>query len=93
MEPSPSLVVDVHTHVVPAHIPDGGTRKAWPGIKHAENGEASVMIDGRVFRRIDSRCWDVARRLDDMRADGVDFDYLRRHVAGGGAERRQQLHA
>lgn len=71
-----SLVVDVHTHAVPAHIPAnarGG--KLWPSIA-LEGEDARVMIDGRVFRQIDSRCWDVERRLGDMRADGVDVHVL-----------------
>ena len=71
-----SLVVDVHTHVVPSQIPaDARGGRLWPSI--AVDGEdASVMIDGRVFRRIDSRCWDVGRRLIDMREDGVDVQVL-----------------
>ncbi len=71
-----SLVVDVHTHVVPAHIPAGPDgAKLWPSIA-LEGDDANVMIEGRVFRRIDSRCWDVARRLRDMRADNVDVQVL-----------------
>ena len=27
------------------------------------------MVDGKVFRKIDSRCWDTERRLEDMAAD------------------------
>lgn len=71
-----SLVVDVHTHVVPAEIPAGPRgAKLWPSIaRHGD--DADVMIDGRVFRKIDSRCWDVARRLGDMREDGVDVQVL-----------------
>ena len=71
-----SLVVDVHTHVVPSQIPAnprGG--KLWPSIVREGDG-ANVMIDGHVFRRIDSRCWDVPRRLADMQDDGVDIQVL-----------------
>ena len=71
-----SLVVDVHTHVIPPHIPPnirGGA--LWPSIVR-EGDAANVMIDGRIFRRIDSRCWDVPRRLADMRDDGVDVHVL-----------------
>lgn len=71
-----SLVVDVHTHVVPSHIPAGPNgAKLWPRIV-LEGDDANVMIEGRVFRRIDSRCWDVARRLRDMQDDGVDAQVL-----------------
>lgn len=72
-------VIDVHTHVVPAHIPArANASRHWPAIAVDGNeaGEASVMIDGRVFRRIDSRCWDVERRLADMRDDGSDIHVL-----------------
>lgn len=71
-----SLVVDVHTHVVPSHIPsDRAGGPLWPSIAR-EGEDASVMIDGKVFRRIDSRCWDVQRRLADMREDEVDVHVL-----------------
>ncbi len=72
-------VVDVHTHVVPAHIPArANASRHWPIITLDGNeaGDAAVVIDGRVFRRIDSRCWDVARRLADMREDGSDMHVL-----------------
>ena len=74
-----TIVVDTHTHVVPAHIPERRNASAhWPGISQDGNagGDASVMINGRVFRRIDSRCWDVERRLADMREDGSDLHVL-----------------
>ncbi len=71
-----SLVVDVHTHAVPAHIPAGPSgAKLWPSIAR-QGDDANVMIDGRVFRKIDSRCWDVARRIGDMAEDGVDVQVL-----------------
>ena len=72
-------VIDVHTHVVPAHIPPrANASRHWPSVvlDGNESADASVMIDGRVFRRIDSRCWDVERRLADMREDGSDMHVL-----------------
>ncbi len=70
-------VVDVHTHMVPASIPAFGRKAdAWPTIVMVGGDGANVMIDGRVFRKIDSRSWDIERRLSDMRDDGVDFQVL-----------------
>ena len=70
-------VVDVHTHVVPESIPPfGGQAVAWPSIIKTEDDVANVMIDGRVFRKIDSRSWDIERRLSDMNVEGVDFQVL-----------------
>ncbi|MEX0405291.1 amidohydrolase family protein [Aquibium sp. LZ166] len=72
-----SQVTDVHTHIVPPVLPNGKGRDArWPSIQHGENGDAAVMIAGEVFRRIDSSCWDAERRLEDMRADGVDIQVI-----------------
>ncbi|HEX8077578.1 MAG TPA: amidohydrolase family protein, partial [Chthoniobacterales bacterium] len=71
--------IDVHTHVVPHHISArASSSKFWPSIALDQDGsgDASVLIDGKVFRRIDSRCWDVPRRLADMREDNVDVHVL-----------------
>lgn len=73
------IVVDMHTHVVPPHIPAcRNSSTHWPSISLEGNdaGDASVLINGRVFRRIDSRCWDVSRRLEDMQIDGSDVHVL-----------------
>jgi aminocarboxymuconate-semialdehyde decarboxylase len=34
------------------------------------------MVEGKVFRVIDSRSWDAARRLDDMAADDVSVQVV-----------------
>jgi aminocarboxymuconate-semialdehyde decarboxylase len=35
-----------------------------------------VIVGGKQFRAIDSRCWDAARRLSDMDRDGVDIQII-----------------
>ncbi len=40
------------------------------------SGKASIMIDGREFRRLDARSWDVGRRVADMEAQGVAIQAL-----------------
>ena len=67
--------IDVHTHVVPKGWPDlaaacGGSD--WPWLKVETEREAIIMIRDRVFRPIDSSCWDPAVRFADMAADDVD---------------------
>lgn len=70
-------VIDVHTHIVPAHIPPGPAGEdKWPSIEVHSDDDARVMIAGRVFRKIDSRSWDVVRRNGDMARDGVDVQVL-----------------
>lgn len=61
--------IDVHTHVVPEHIPAyvGSTRDVpWPSMDHHRSCCARVMIAGKVFREIESSCWDTDRRIHEM---------------------------
>ena len=62
--------LDVHTHYVPHGWPDLGP--GLPSLRYDAADRATIMLDGREFRRISAECWDSARRLDDMDADGVD---------------------
>ncbi len=75
-------LIDVHSHIVPARFPDNpspATNSRWPCM-HAKNAsDATVMIADKPFREIDSRSWDVARRIEDMDRD-------RRHDAGAVAD-------
>jgi aminocarboxymuconate-semialdehyde decarboxylase len=61
--------IDVHTHFVPSSVPPyggAGNDAPWPSIDHHSSCCARVMIGGRVFREIDSNCWDGERRLAEM---------------------------
>lgn len=65
--------IDVHTHFVPQTIIGAPAQNPlWPSIEHGSGGDAAVMVGGKVFRKIDSRCWDSQRRLEDMAADGIN---------------------
>lgn len=67
-------LIDVHAHVVPQRFPDNPaprTERRWPCMHCTSDTEAKVMIDGKPFREIDHRSWDVSRRLEDMDQAGV----------------------
>jgi aminocarboxymuconate-semialdehyde decarboxylase len=68
--------IDTHTHFVPQRIPAEPARNPlWPSVEH--RGEAAaVIVDGKVFRVIDSRSWDTARRLEDMAVDDVNVQVV-----------------
>jgi aminocarboxymuconate-semialdehyde decarboxylase len=69
--------IDIHTHFVPAGIPQAaGRNPLWPSIGRKGADGAAVMVGGKVFRVIDSRSWDAARRIDDMSADDVDVQVI-----------------
>jgi aminocarboxymuconate-semialdehyde decarboxylase len=68
-------VTDIHTHFFPESWPDLAVRFGtpdWPLIKHTAPGKAAIMMGNRVFRQINSACWDANVRLEQMDRDGVD---------------------
>lgn len=70
-------VIDIHTHVVPARLAADPKRDArWPSVERSAGDQAAVMIAGKIFRKIDTRSWDVERRLADMVDDGTDMQVL-----------------
>jgi aminocarboxymuconate-semialdehyde decarboxylase len=71
------VVVDVHTHIVPARLAADPKRdRRWPSVERSAGDQAAVMIGGKVFRKIDARSWDVGKRLSDMVEDGTDMQVL-----------------
>jgi len=69
--------IDLHTHVVPQHIPaDPARDRLWPSVAAAPGDRADIIIDGKSFRTIDARCWDAGRRLEDMDREGVSAQAL-----------------
>lgn len=67
-------LIDVHTHVCAPSFPDDPLTLAepgWPCMACSGTDSASVMIDGQLFRKLDSRSWDAQRRIADMDRDGV----------------------
>ncbi|GAA4049973.1 amidohydrolase family protein [Nonomuraea soli] len=65
------MIIDVHTHYVPQGWPELG----WPGaprLRVDSEREAMIVVNDQDFRKVGHECWDPARRLDDMDADGVD---------------------
>jgi aminocarboxymuconate-semialdehyde decarboxylase len=75
------MVIDVHTHFVPEHLPKmvdrlGGDR--WP-VTQCVCGKANhkhLMISGKNFRTITDQCWSAQRRIEDMVAEGVDAQVI-----------------
>jgi aminocarboxymuconate-semialdehyde decarboxylase len=72
-------VIDVHNHVVPSDFPVSPSAccaERWPSTETRPDGKTSVVIGGKVFRVIDSRCWDAARRAGDMDGERIDMQVL-----------------
>ena len=61
--------IDIHTHVVPAAFPPSlRGRAGWPSMESAHDCHRNIMIDGKVYRTLTDRCWDVPKRIADMDA-------------------------
>jgi aminocarboxymuconate-semialdehyde decarboxylase len=71
-------VIDVHNHIVPANFPAPPPTclDRWPIMELRGGDQASVMIGGKEFRLVDSRCWDSKRRVDDMDRERVRIQAL-----------------
>ena len=66
--PERRLKVDLHTHILPEHLPDLTERYGTPGfiqLDHHAPGCARMILDGALFREIQDNCWDPQRRLED----------------------------
>ena len=71
--------IDVHTHVVPARLPDERPEFAglpWPSIKHTDACHAQVVISGKNYRDINDACWSVPRRTEQMPGMDVGMQVL-----------------
>ena len=68
---------DIHTHVVPRELFAFDGDRRWPAVRdYGHSKEASLVVGDRITRRLDDRCWNPARRLADMDADGVEVQVL-----------------
>lgn len=68
--------VDVHAHVVPHSFPPylkSPVPAGWPSMAEAQPCHRHVMIDGKIYRTVSDRAWDVPQRVADMAAMGLDL--------------------
>ncbi|MEO0972141.1 MAG: amidohydrolase family protein [Pseudomonadota bacterium] len=73
------LKIDCHTHILPRDWPNLAERYGYGGFVHLEHhgpGCARMMVDDRLFREIESNCWDESTRLHDCDRDGVHVQVL-----------------
>ena len=67
-------LIDVHTHAFPPSLPDleaADPWGRWPSVERLTESTARVLVGGRAYRDIDSRCWSAERRVADMDAESV----------------------
>ncbi|TAE73428.1 MAG: amidohydrolase [Bacteroidetes bacterium] len=73
------LTVDIHTHIIPAHIPNFREKFGYGGfitLDHHKPCRARMMQDGRFFREINDNCWDPEVRIKESNHFKVDVQVL-----------------
>jgi aminocarboxymuconate-semialdehyde decarboxylase len=71
---APEGLIDLHTHAIAPSWPDLAAVvpwASWPSVQRTSETEGRILVGGRPYRDIDSRCWSAERRLADMDADSV----------------------
>ena len=73
------LTIDIHTHILPEHLPKWSDKFGYGGFIHLDHhkaGCARMMKDDEFFREIQSNCWSAESRLLEMQNHAVDVQVL-----------------
>lgn len=71
--------VDIHTHIIPEHLPDLKKRYGYGGfirLDHHKPCCARMMMDNKFFREIEDNAWSPETRVKECDHDGVDVQVL-----------------
>ncbi len=73
------LTIDIHTHIMPEHMPRWSDKFGYGGfihLDHHKSGCARMMRDDKFFREIQSNCWSGEARLAECDRHQVDVQVL-----------------
>ncbi|MEZ5428224.1 MAG: amidohydrolase family protein [Pyrinomonadaceae bacterium] len=74
------LKIDIHTHILPEHIPNWKDKFGYGGfitLEHHRTGCARMLKDdGHFFREIEDNCWSPEKRIEECDANSVDVQVL-----------------
>ncbi|HEX3101223.1 MAG TPA: amidohydrolase family protein [Pyrinomonadaceae bacterium] len=74
------LKIDVHTHILPAELPQWKDRFGYGGfisLDHYKPCRARmVRDDGQSFRDVDENCWSAEKRIEECDAVGLNVQVL-----------------
>lgn len=71
--------IDIHTHIIPEHVPDYAKKFGYGGFVHLEHHKpccARMMIGDKFFREIQDNCWSANTRMHECDAHGVHVQVL-----------------
>ncbi len=73
------FTIDIHTHILPEHIPNFRERFGYGGfisLDHHKPCCARMMMDNKFFREVENNCWDAEARMKDCNHHHVDVQVL-----------------
>lgn len=75
-----SLTIDIHTHILPEHIPNWKEKFGYGGfvqLQHHKSCCANMILDdGKFFREIEDNCWSAEKRITECDHHHVDVQVL-----------------
>jgi len=73
------MVIDIHTHILPKHIPDFAKRFGYGGFIHLDHHKdccARMMVGDKFFREVEQNAWDADTRMKECDHHGVHVQVL-----------------
>jgi aminocarboxymuconate-semialdehyde decarboxylase len=73
------LKIDIHTHIIPEHLPKFKEKFGYGGfisLDHHKPCCAKMMIDDRFFREIEDNCWDPNTRIKECDHHHINVQVL-----------------
>jgi aminocarboxymuconate-semialdehyde decarboxylase len=73
------LKVDIHTHIIPEHLPRWAEKFGYGGFIHLDHykpGCARMMKDDKFFREVQANCWEPDVRIQECDHHHVDVQVL-----------------
>lgn len=74
-----TMKIDIHTHILPEHIPNFKEMFGYGGFIHLEHHKpccAKMMRDGTFFREVEANCWDATTRMNECDKHHVHMQVL-----------------
>lgn len=62
------LAIDIHTHILPEHIPNWKEKFGYGGFIQLEHHKpccAKMMVDNKFFREVEDNCWSAEKRMQE----------------------------
>lgn len=74
------LKIDVHTHILPEHIPNWKDRFGYGGFIKLDHHKSCcarmIKDDGHFFREVEDNCWSPEKRIAESDSFNVDVQVL-----------------